>query len=91
MSRYSRKGDFRSNIHQGGKTLRIELPNRYKTLAERAAKISGLRLAGVDIIESRKGPVIMEVNASPGFEGLEKVTGIDIARKIIDYAVGLRF
>jgi len=94
MRRYPRRGDFRSNIHQGGYAEAIALPRLYERLAQQAAQIIGLEIAGVDIIESKRGPLIIEVNASPGFEGLEKVmastipygTGQDIAQRIIKYA-----
>ena len=89
MRRYPRKGDFRSNIHQGGWSEKVNLPRSYQTLAKRAAKAIGLQIAGVDIIESKNGPLIIEVNASPGFEGLEKVTGQDIAKVIIDFACAM--
>lgn len=87
MKRYPRKGDFRSNIHQGGWAERIKLSSSYKTLAGKAVKALGLDIAGVDIIETKSGPLIIEVNASPGFEGMEKVTGLDIAGKIISFTV----
>lgn len=86
MRRYPPKDDFRSNIHQGGRAELIELSPLHKKMALRAVKTLGLQLAGVDMIESRHGPLIVEVNTSPGFEGLEAVTGIDIARRIIDFA-----
>lgn len=87
MKRYPHKGDFRSNIHQGGWAEGIKISAYYKTLARKAVKALGLDIAGVDIIETKDGPVIIEVNASPGFEGMEKVTGLNIAGKIINFAV----
>ena len=89
MRRWAGKNDFRSNIHQGGYAEKIKLPVKYQKLALRAARVSRLDLAGVDLIESRRGPLIIEVNASPGFEELERVTGIKIAKKIIDFSVKL--
>ncbi len=86
MRRYAPGNDFRSNIHQGGRGELIKLPALYSALAKRAAKALGLQIAGVDIIESKRGPLIVEVNASPGFEGLEKVTGKDIAKEIIEFS-----
>ncbi|MBI2891562.1 MAG: RimK family alpha-L-glutamate ligase [Nitrospirae bacterium] len=87
MRRVARPGDFRSNIHRGGEGFRVDLPDAYRDLALRAAMVLGLRVAGVDIIESKTGPKVVEVNSSPGFEGLERATGLDIAGAIIDYTV----
>ncbi|MBI4835543.1 MAG: RimK family alpha-L-glutamate ligase [Planctomycetes bacterium] len=89
MKRYAPRNDFRSNIHQGGRGELIKLPALYKTLAKKAVKALGLQIGGVDILESKRGPLIIEVNASPGFEGLEKVTGKDIAKEIIDFSTGV--
>lgn len=88
MRRYATGDDFRSNIHQGGRGELIKLPALYKTLAKKAVKALGLQIGGVDILESKRGPLVIEVNASPGFEGLEKVTGKDIAREIIEFSTG---
>jgi ribosomal protein S6--L-glutamate ligase len=88
MRRYPQKGDFRSNIHQGGWGKKIELSNVYKTLTKKATRALGLDIAGVDIIETKQGPLIMEVNASPGFEGMEKITGKNIAREMIRFVTG---
>jgi ribosomal protein S6--L-glutamate ligase len=87
MRRQARAGEFRSNLHRGGEGKPIELPKRYAEVAVKAAQVMGLELAGVDMLETRAGPKIMEVNSSPGFEGLEKATGMDIAGLIIDHAV----
>jgi ribosomal protein S6--L-glutamate ligase len=83
MMRTAPQGEFRSNIHRGASGNTIELPAEYKKTAIRAAKVLGLEVAGVDIMESNQGPMIIEVNSSPGFEGIEKATGINVAQKII--------
>jgi ribosomal protein S6--L-glutamate ligase len=85
MRRQAVAGEFRSNIHRGGKAKQIRLPAEYRKTALAAARILGLRVAGVDMIESKEGPMIMEVNSSPGLEGIEKATGVDVARAIIEY------
>jgi ribosomal protein S6--L-glutamate ligase len=85
MRRIGRDDDFRSNVHRGGRTELVELDEEAKTLAVRAAQIMGLRVAGVDLLESEDGPLVMEVNSSPGLEGIEQATGLDIAGAIIDY------
>ena len=87
MRRTAREGEFRSNIHRGGEGQAIELPPAYAAVAVKAAQVIGLEVAGVDMLESREGPKIMEVNSSPGFEGLESVTGQDIAGLYVDHAV----
>src|SRR5262249_19710118 len=79
MKRRAVAGEFRSNIHRGGKAKKIRLPAEYRKTALAAARVLGLRVAGVDMIESREGPMIMEVNSSPGLEGIEKATGADVA------------
>ena len=77
--------EFRSNVHRGGKTQAVELPEDYQRTAVQAAQIMGLRVAGVDMLESESGPQVMEVNSSPGLEGIEKATGADVAGAIIQY------
>ncbi|MCF3651214.1 RimK family alpha-L-glutamate ligase [Synoicihabitans lomoniglobus] len=77
--------EFRSNVHRGGTTQAITLPPEYEATAVRAAHILGLRVAGVDMLEGADGPQIMEVNSSPGLEGIETATGIDIAGEIIKH------
>ncbi|MBR3368710.1 RimK family alpha-L-glutamate ligase [Candidatus Saccharibacteria bacterium] len=84
MQRQSLDDDFRSNLHKGGLGTSIKLTDEEKKLALRAAKAMGLHIAGVDLMRSDKGPVVLEVNASPGF-GIERVTGRDVASKIIEY------
>lgn len=77
--------EFRSNVHRGGTTEVVELTEEYARAAVRAAHILGLRVAGVDMLEGKDGPQIMEVNSSPGLEGIEKASGIDIAGQIIEF------
>lgn len=85
MKRQGADGEFRSNIHRGGSGSIIKLNRREKAAAVNAAKTLGLSVAGVDMLQSSRGPLIIEVNSSPGLEGIEKATGIDIAGKIIDF------
>jgi ribosomal protein S6--L-glutamate ligase len=85
MKRQGAKGEFRSNLHRGGQAEQIRLTPEERSTAIRAAKAMGLRVAGVDLLRSNHGPVVMEVNSSPGLEGIEAVTGIDVAGKIIEF------
>ena len=85
MRRVAQGQEFRSNIHRGGKTERVELEPAYAETAVRCAQIMGLRVAGVDMLEGNNGPQVMEVNSSPGLEGIEAATQLDIAGVIIDY------
>jgi ribosomal protein S6--L-glutamate ligase len=85
MKRQGAEGDFRSNLHQGGNATAYKLNRKEKTMALAAAKAMGLGVCGVDMIPSVRGPLVMEVNSSPGLEGIEKSTQIDIAGKIMDY------
>lgn len=85
MRRVAQGQEFRSNVHRGGLTEPVELDETYCKTAVRAAQIMGLRVAGVDMLEGKDGPQIMEVNSSPGLEGIEKCTQLDIAGAIIDY------
>lgn len=87
MVRRAKKGEFRSNLHRGGSGRPLELPEAYADVALRAARIVGLDIAGVDLLESRSGPKVMEINSSPGFEGLERATGQDIAGAMIEHAL----
>jgi ribosomal protein S6--L-glutamate ligase len=87
MVRQSRGGDFRSNIHLKGVGAGIDLSEEYREVAIKSAKALGLDVAGVDMLESRDGPMVLEVNYSPGFRELEKVARIDIAEAILNYAV----
>jgi len=84
--RRSAKGDeFRSNVHRGGSVERVELDADFERTAVRAAQIMGLKVAGVDMLEGADGPLVMEVNSSPGLEGIEAATNLDVAGAIIDY------
>lgn len=83
MMRTAPEGEFRSNIHRGGEGNIIKLPPLHEKTAVRAAKVLGLQIAGVDLMESNQGPMVIEVNSSPGFEGIEKATGINVAASII--------
>lgn len=83
MQRQAEKGEFRANIHQGGKASMIKITQEEKKLALKASKALNLAVAGVDIIRSNKGPLLLEVNSSPGLEGIENATGKDIANEMI--------
>ena len=85
MKRQGAEGDFRSNLHQGGSASAYKLSRKEKATALAAAKAMGLGVCGVDMIPSQRGPLVMEVNSSPGLEGIEKSTQIDIASKIMEY------
>ncbi len=85
MKRQGADGDFRSNLHQGGKAVLYKLSKKEKKVALKAAKAMGLGICGVDMIISKRGPLVMEVNSSPGLEGIEKSTNINIAQKIMDF------
>jgi ribosomal protein S6--L-glutamate ligase len=85
MRRVAQGQEFRSNVHRGGLTEPVALNDEYRETAVQAAQILGLRVAGVDLLESKSGPQIIEVNSSPGLEGIESCTQLDIAGAIIDY------
>ena len=85
MRRVAQGQEFRSNVHRGGVAEAVELSDEYRETAVRAAQILGLRIAGVDMLESSSGPQIMEVNSSPGLEGIEKCTQLDIAGAVVEY------
>jgi len=85
MKRQGKEGEFRSNLHQGGSAEVIELTDEEEIAAIKAAKAMRLGVAGVDLLQSSRGPLILEVNSSPGLEGIEKATGKDIAKSIIQY------
>lgn len=85
MKRQAKEGEFRSNLHRGGSAEVIELSDEEENAALRSAKVLGLGIAGVDMLQSSRGPLIMEVNSSPGLEGIEGATGKDIAKTIIRY------
>ena len=85
MRRVAQGQEFRSNVHRGGQTESITLDDNYRETAVRAAQIMGLKVAGVDMLEGKDGPQIMEVNSSPGLEGIETCTQLDIAGSVVDY------
>ncbi|RKD86166.1 30S ribosomal protein S6--L-glutamate ligase [Mangrovibacterium diazotrophicum] len=85
MKRQAKKGEFRSNLHRGGTATIIELTEEEENAALKAARVMGLGIAGVDMLQSNHGPLILEVNSSPGLEGIEAATGKDIANSIIRY------
>jgi ribosomal protein S6--L-glutamate ligase len=85
MKRQGREGEFRSNLHRGGTGTLIKLSRAEKAAALQAATVLDLGVAGVDMLQSKRGPLILEVNSSPGLEGIEKATNLDIATKIIIY------
>ncbi len=87
MRRVAKPGEFRSNLHRGGKGNQVKLlPASYRNAAIRAVKVMGLEVAGVDMLESKKKPKILEINSSPGLEGVERASGIDVASAIIEHA-----
>ena len=85
MKRKGKEGDFRSNLHRGGSASAIKVTPAERSTAIAAAKALGLNVCGVDLLRSNHGPVVMEVNSSPGLEGIEKATGIDVASEIIEF------
>ena len=85
MKRTGKEGDFRSNLHRGGTAALTRITPEERSTAVRSAKIMGLNVAGVDLLRSNHGPVVMEVNSSPGLEGIEKATGKDVAGSIIQF------
>ncbi|MEZ6134127.1 MAG: RimK family alpha-L-glutamate ligase [Pirellulaceae bacterium] len=85
MRRVAQGQEFRSNVHRGGRTEQVELDDYFKETAVRAAQIMGLRIAGVDLLEGTDGPQVMEVNSSPGLEGIETCTHLDVAGAIVEY------
>ena len=85
MKRQAQEGEFRSNLHRGGTAQLIRITPEERATAVRASRIMGLNVSGVDILRSNHGPVVMEVNSSPGLEGIEKATGKDVAGLIIEY------
>ena len=85
MKRMSPVEEFRSNVHRGAETENVQITEKEKQIALEAAKNLGLGVAGVDLIRSKKGPLLLEVNASPGLHGIETTTGINVAREIVRY------
>ena len=85
MRRSAPEGEFRSNLHRGGTAEKVKISPEERSIAVRSAKAMGLNVCGVDLLRSNHGPVVLEVNSSPGLEGIETATGIDVATKIIEY------
>lgn len=85
MKRQGKKGEFRSNLHRGGSATVVELSEEERNTALKAARVLGLGIAGVDMLQAKDGPLVIEVNSSPGLEGIEGATGKDLAREIISY------
>ncbi|MGO1000132.1 30S ribosomal protein S6--L-glutamate ligase [Lysobacter sp. CA196] len=88
MKRQAPKGDFRSNLHRGGTAKGVRASAAEQEVAVRAARVLGLGVAGVDLIRSDRGPLVLEVNASPGLEGIEEASGVDVAGEIIEHVAG---
>lgn len=87
MERTATKGEFRSNVHRGGSTRMVELDEEYERTALQAAECLGLNIAGVDMMPSDDGPMVLEVNSSPGLQGIEGATGLDVAGEMIDFCI----
>lgn len=85
FKRQGKEGEFRSNLHRGGAGELIKLKPNEKRAAVNACKALGLAIGGVDLLQSKRGPLVLEVNSSPGLEGVEKATGVDVAGKVIEY------
>jgi ribosomal protein S6--L-glutamate ligase len=85
MRRQSAPGEFRSNLHRGGTAERIRLTPEERAVAVRAARTMGLDVCGVDLVRSKHGPLVLEVNSSPGLEGIEATSGVDVARRIVEW------
>jgi ribosomal protein S6--L-glutamate ligase len=87
MARRAVEGEFRSNLHRGGSAEAVTLDAAFQATAVHAAEVLGLNIAGVDLIPSHEGPMVLEVNSSPGLEGIEKATGVDVAGAMLDFVV----
>ena len=85
MRRQAPEGDFRSNLHRGGTALHVAATDEERAVAVRAARVLGLGVAGVDLIRARRGPLVLEVNSTPGLEGIEAVCGVDVAGRIMEH------
>ena len=85
MRRIAPEGEFRSNVHRGGRTEQIILNQEEEKIAVEAASVLGLRIAGVDLMRSKRGPLVLEVNSSPGLEGIEASSGVDVAGNIVRF------
>ena len=88
MKRQAPRGDFRSNLHRGGTAKGVRASVEEEEVAIRAARVLGLGVAGVDLIRSKRGPLVLEVNASPGLEGIEDATGVDVAGEVVAHVAG---
>jgi ribosomal protein S6--L-glutamate ligase len=86
MRRQAKAGEFRSNLHRGGLGVQVQLESAYRRAAVAATRVMGLEVAGVDMLETREGPKILEINSSPGLEGVERASGTDVARAIVIHA-----
>jgi ribosomal protein S6--L-glutamate ligase len=86
MRRQAKQGEFRSNLHRGGHGVRVLLERPYRIAAVAATRVMGLEVAGVDMLEGKGGPKILEINSSPGLEGVERASGVDVAAAIIVHA-----
>src|SRR5207247_4194093 len=86
MRRTAKAGEFRSNLHRGGLGMKVKLDRRYTSAAVAATRAMGLEVAGVDMLEGSSGPKILEINSSPGLEGIERASGVDVANAIVVYA-----
>lgn len=89
MRRRARRGEFRANLHRGGQGKPVTLEPAYAEVAVRAARLIGLELCGVDLLEGKAGPKVLELNSSPGFEGLERATGLDVAGAMVQHALSV--
>lgn len=87
MKRTAEAGEFRANIHRGGSAELVKITKQEREVAVKAAQIMGLRMAGVDLLRSSRGPLVLEINSSPGLNGIESATGKDVAGMIIDYII----
>lgn len=85
MRRQAPEGDFRSNLHRGGTALHVAATDEERAVAIRAARVLGLGVAGVDLIRAKRGPLVLEVNSTPGLEGIEAVCGVDVAGRIVEH------
>ncbi len=85
MKRVAPRGDFRANLHRGGRSEKVKLTPEERAIAVRAAREMGLRVAGVDLLRSKHGPVVIEVNSSPGLKGIEEISEVDVAGRIIEF------
>jgi ribosomal protein S6--L-glutamate ligase len=85
MKRTCSTGEFRANLHRGGRAEPVAITEEERTTALRSADVLGLNVAGVDMLRSNRGPVVVEVNSSPGIEGMEKVTDADLAGAMLDF------